>query len=100
MSERRNSRRVTFFCEAHVEGIDVSHASVRIADVSVGGAFVDARTVLPAGSVVRLRFTLLEQELAVQAEVRYSMPGMGMGLQFIDLPAEARDLLTQFVDGR
>jgi hypothetical protein len=99
MSERRNSRRVTFYCEAHLEGIDVSHGNVRLADLSVDGAFVDARTVLPPGAVARLRFTLLEQEVTVQAEVRYSMPGMGMGLRFVDLPPAAHDLIARFVDG-
>jgi hypothetical protein len=100
MNERRNSRRVTFFCEAHLEGIDVSQANVRLADLSVDGAFVDARTVLPPGAVARLRFTLLDQEVAVKAEVRYSMPGMGMGLRFLDLSPEARALIARFVEGR
>jgi hypothetical protein len=100
MSERRNSRRVTFYCEAHLEGIDVSHANVRLADLSVDGAFVDARTVLPPGAVARLRFTLLEREVSALAEVRYSMPGMGMGLRFKELSPEARDLIARFVEGQ
>jgi len=100
MSERRNSRRVTFYCEAHLEGIDVSHANVRLADLSVDGAFVDARTVLPPGAVARLRFTLLEREVSALAEVRYSMPGMGMGLRFKELSPETRDLIVRFVEGQ
>ena len=100
MDERRNSRRVTFYCEAQLEGIDVSHAHVRLADLSVDGAFVDARTVLPPGALAQVRFTLLGQEVLARAEVRYSMPGMGMGLRFLELPAEARDLIARFVEGR
>jgi hypothetical protein len=91
---------VTFFCEAHLEGMDVSHANVRLADLSVDGAFVDARTVLPPGALARLRFTILEEEVTVQTEVRYSMPGMGMGLRFVDLAPEARNLITRFVEGQ
>lgn len=100
MDDRRKSRRVTFFCEAHLEGIDVSHANVRLADLSAEGAFVDARSVLPPGAVATLRFTLLGEEVAARAEVRYSMPGMGMGLRFVDLPPGARDRIVRFVEGR
>lgn len=100
MDERRNSRRITFFCEAQLEGIDVSHAHVRLADLSTEGAFVDARSVLPPGAATNLRFTLLGQDVTARAEVRYSMPGMGMGLRFVDLSAETRDLIARFVEGR
>jgi hypothetical protein len=100
MDERRSSRRITFFCEAQLDGMDVSRTNVRLADLSTDGAFVDARTVLPPGSVANLRFTLLGQEVTARAEVRYSMPGMGMGLRFLDVSPEARDLIARFVDGR
>jgi hypothetical protein len=100
MDERRNSRRVTFYCEAQLEGIDVSNANVRLADLSTEGAFVDARTVLPPGAVANFRFTLLGQQVTTRAEVRYSMPGMGMGLRFVGLAPESRDLIARFIDGR
>lgn len=100
MNERRNSRRVTFYCEAHLEGMDVAHASVRLSDVSADGAFVDSRMVLPPGARTCLRFTMFEQEVSVQAEVRYSMPGMGMGLRFVDVPPGAASLIARFVDGQ
>lgn len=85
--ERRRSPRVSFFCEAQFEGIDVGNTSVRIADLSTGGAFVDTRTVLPAGARGHLRFTLGDHEVKVTAEVRYSMAGFGMGVRFLDLAA-------------
>jgi hypothetical protein len=100
MDERRGSRRVTFFCEARLEGIDVANASVRIADLSVDGAFVDARTVLPPGAIANLRFSLPDCEVSVRTEVRYSMPGMGMGLRFVDLTPEVRDAIARFVDSQ
>ncbi len=99
-SERRRSKRVQFYCEAALEGIDVARANVRVADLSVDGAFVDARTVLPPGVVARLRFTLMGRELNTMAEVRYSLPGMGMGLRFLDLDDEDRQLLAAFVSAQ
>ncbi|HEY3380738.1 MAG TPA: PilZ domain-containing protein [Vicinamibacterales bacterium] len=96
-SDRRKSTRITYFCEAELEGIDVSRLQVRIADLSVEGAFVDARTVLPSGSVARLRFTVLGKEITVQAEVRYSMPSFGMGMRFLGLSPESLALIERLI---
>lgn len=95
--ERRESKRVTFFCEARLEGLDVANSQVRLADLSVDGAFVDTRMVLPAGAVTRLHFTVLGKDVVVNAEVRYSMAGMGMGLRFLNLSPEARETIERFV---
>lgn len=96
-SERRASKRTTYFCEATLEGMDVAHTHVRLADLSVEGAFVDTRSVLPAGAVTRLRFTLGSKDVGVNAEVRYSMPGMGMGLRFLNLAPEDRKAIEEFL---
>lgn len=95
--ERRGSRRVTFFSEARLEGMDVAHANVRLSDLSVEGAFVDTRTVLPVGAVTRLHFSILGEDVNVNSEVRYSMPGMGMGLRFLNLSPEAREVIERFL---
>lgn len=96
-NERRAAKRATYFCEARLEGMDVAHSHVRLADLSVEGAFVDTRTVLPVGTVTRLRFTVGAQEVSVSAEVRYSMPGMGMGLRFLNLGPGERQLIEQLL---
>jgi hypothetical protein len=96
-SERRLVPRIPFFTEASLEGLDVSRTDVRIAELSVGGAFVDTRTVLPAGAVARLDFSLGERRMRVTVQVRYAIPSMGMGLVFTDLSEEDRQLLAEFV---
>lgn len=96
-SERRRSKRVPFYCEAVLEGMDVARANVRVADISVDGVFVDSRAVLPPGVVAHLTFTLLGSPVHAMAEVRYSLPGMGMGLRFVDLSEGDRDVLGRFV---
>jgi hypothetical protein len=92
--ERRRSRRVSYLTEARLEGIDVGRADVRIADLSVDGAFVDARTVLPAGTIARLHFVIDSTEMSVLVEVRYSMPGFGMGVRFIEVDDATRRMLN------
>lgn len=97
-TDRRASRRITYFAEAELEGIDVSRRlQVRLADLGAGGAFVDTRTVLPAGSTTRLKFTVGGHEVSVLAEVRYSMPSYGMGVRFLDLRQEDRDAIDRFL---
>lgn len=96
--DRREAKRVTYFAEAELEGIDTSRRlQVRLADLSIGGAFVDARTVLPTGTVARLKFSVLGQEIDVLAEVRYSMPAFGMGVRFRDLRPEDQDVIEDFI---
>ncbi len=99
-SERRSAPRIAFFTEALLEGIDVSRADVRITEISPGGAFVDTRTVLPAGTITHLLFTLGDRQLRVKAQVRYAIPSIGMGLAFTELSAADRQLLAEFVGVR
>jgi hypothetical protein len=98
--DRRQSRRVSYFIEARLEGIDVGRSDVRISDLSVDGAFVDARTVLPAGAVARLHFAIESTEVSVLVEVRNSVDGFGMGVRFIDVDDDTRRVLTSAIAQR
>lgn len=95
--DRRESKRVTFYCEARLDGMDVAYANVRLSDLSVDGAFVDARTVLPEGAVTGIHFRILSTDVSLNAEVRYSMPGMGMGLRFLNPSPEVRQTIERFL---
>jgi hypothetical protein len=98
-TERRTAQRIAFFTEASLEGLDVSRAPVRITDLSAVGAFVDTRMVQPVGAVARLVFKLGDRQMAAKVQVRYAIPSIGMGLTFVDLPADDRQALEQFVAG-
>ena len=98
--DRRKSRRVSYFIEARLEGIDVGRSHVRIADLSADGAFVDARTVLPAGTIARLHLAIDSTEVSVLVEVRYSMVGFGMGVRFIEVDDATRRVLNSVIAQR
>jgi hypothetical protein len=98
-SERRQSKRATFYTEACLEDLAAGRGDVRLADLSVEGAFVDTREVLTAGATALLRFTLCGREVSVVAEVCYSIHGIGMGVVFLDLSDADRVLVDQFVSG-
>ena len=96
-NERRAARRITYYCEATIEGLDVSRTDVRLSEISSTGAFVDTRMVLPAGAAARLHFKLRERSITVTVQVRYAIPSMGMGLHFTDLSPEDRQALDAFL---
>jgi hypothetical protein len=100
VSDRRQHKRTTYYCEARIEGLDVARGACRLADISAGGAFVEARTVLPPGTRTRVRFELLGQQISALAEVRYCEPGIGMGIRFLDLSPPDRATIDRFLRER
>ncbi|MBP7571676.1 MAG: PilZ domain-containing protein [Acidobacteria bacterium] len=89
--ERRQSRRTRYLAEVELDGL----LKARISNLSADGAFIDCRTTLPPGAVVHLRFTADGHLVETAAEVRYSCPGIGMGVRFTSLSAAARTELAR-----
>jgi hypothetical protein len=84
--ERRKNRRV-----ATPSGMWVSwkfekrrHTS-RVLDFSASGAFIVTDDVVAVGSPLKLIFAMVEGELKLEAVVRNSMAGKGMGVEFVSL---------------
>jgi hypothetical protein len=99
ITERRSFVRRSYYGEAQLEGLDTGRVACRLSDVGVGGAFVEARTLLPVGTRTRIRFQLGGRDVVADAEVRYVSPGTGMGLRFLDLSAADQCLILSFVMG-
>ena len=64
---------------------------VRPPDLSLHGMFVNTSTHFPEGAIVNLRFRLTQTNVEVQTrcEVRYCLPGIGIGVEFVGLEAKA-----------
>ena len=98
--EQRLNPRVDLFQEVACEQGRVVVRS-RVADLSVGGLFVDLyQTPFAAGSRVGVRFALRagEPRLALEAEVHYVQPRIGMGVRFLGLAGDERERIVAFVD--
>ena len=54
----------------------------RTSDLSRGGCFLDTASCFPAGSTVTIRLTKDHRRFEADAEVVYSLVGMGMGVKF------------------
>jgi hypothetical protein len=63
----------------------------RVPDVSTTGMFINTSRPYAEGAVLNLSFCLALSGLEVHArgEVRYSLPGVGVGVQFIDIAESA-----------
>ena len=88
----RRERRIQHVSELHLlyEG-EVCEIPVRPPDLSPHGMFVNTTTHFPEGAVIKLRFRLTVSNVEVQTrcEVRYCLPGTGIGVEFVGLEAEA-----------
>lgn len=94
-SERRKSLRVSV-----LQDIFFGDGSTRRSnDVSEDGIFVATPAPYMAGSLIDLRFRLVPngRPISVRGEVRHSSPGVGMGVQFMNLRRQDRTAIRDFV---
>ena len=65
--------------------------TLRGPDLSAQGMFINMPRHFPVGAVLKIRFRLNRQDVVVQAgaEVRYCLPGVGIGVEFLELSPEA-----------
>lgn len=63
----------------------------RVPDISTGGMFINTPCRFPEGAVLDLRFRLefTGAEVQTRGEVRYCLPGVGVGVEFIGIPDSA-----------
>jgi Tfp pilus assembly protein PilZ len=90
--ERRRASRVIYRDLKIVYDGMASVGNRRSPDLTSSGMFINAPRAYPAGARLRLRFELLRTGINVEVpgEVRYCLPGIGIGVQFVDLPEHAR----------
>ena len=69
----------------------VENIPLRPPDISRHGMFVNTSTHFPEGAILILRFRLTRSNVEVQTrgEVRYCLPGIGIGVEFVGIRPEA-----------
>jgi hypothetical protein len=73
--------------------------AIRAPDISARGMFIHIPTFFPEGAVLKLEFVLTRSGHRVQArgEVRYCLPGVGIGVEFVDISPEDRQAIEDEV---
>jgi len=66
-------------------------------DLSTRGMFVHSPKPFPEGSIVKVHFRLRRMNFSVnaRAEVRHCIPGVGFGVEFLNLEPETRQAIEQ-----
>ena len=74
----------------HYEGQTEELAS-RPPDVSREGMFITTARIFPEGAILNLRFSLAltGAQIETRSEVRYCLPGVGVGVEFIGISPKA-----------
>ena len=96
--ERRSYARYPFTSavEVVVRGTE-TRIQGRTSDLSRGGCFLDTASSFPAGSIVTVRLTKDNCKFEADAEVAYSLVGMGMGVKFTAATTGQRETVEKWV---
>ena len=65
--------------------------------IGMGGLFLHTKDSLPVNSVIEIDIDLNDAKLHARAKVRDSVPGKGMGLQFVQMNTTDRYILNKFL---
>lgn len=98
--DRRDAKRISYICEVECEASGISRLATRINDLSMTGAFIDSITCYAPGTILKLRFHIQTVLIETTAEVRYSMPRMGMGVRFLEIRPEHSAALESLIEGK
>lgn len=65
-------------------------------DISPKGMFINTPVHFPEGSVLKVSFRLARSNhrIETRCEVRYCMPGLGVGVEFIGIPASDQQAIS------
>lgn len=80
-----------------VERAGGTHSNVRVSEISARGCYVDTLNPFQIGAQVKLRISHNNQECEAPGKVIYSHAGYGMGVLFVDLPADQRAILDSWL---
>jgi hypothetical protein len=97
--QRKHTR---FQCDNSVELHTQGGASfwAKIADLSVGGCYVEMAIPLRVGTKVKVGISIEESKAWADAEVAYSTPGFGIGLKFDKVSESDLARIRQFLATR
>jgi PilZ domain len=98
ISHRKDKRSYGNFRELFIthEGYS-EEIPLRLPDLSVQGMFIQTSKQFPEGTVLKVRFRLARSGFEVNArgEVRYCLPGVGIGVEFIEITPEAQNAIEE-----
>jgi hypothetical protein len=80
-----------------VEPVSGLRISGRISEVSVKGCYVDVLNTLPTQTVIEVRILRDRGTFTSPGKIIYTQEGMGMGIAFLDTPADQFKILDSWL---
>ncbi len=95
--KRRRSERVNFPTMAHLVDSNGLQHQMRVSDLGKGGCYVDSINPAPVGTPIYIQIRHANKTFEAQSTVRYSLPHMGMGLQFTEMTPSHEATLEEWL---
>jgi hypothetical protein len=97
-ADRRTVPRFSLIATVEVvESVSDMRLSARISEISRKGCYVDVLNPLPSGTLVRLRILRDSGTVTTPGKIIYVQQGMGMGVAFLDTPADQMQILDAWL---
>jgi hypothetical protein len=88
-SERRSVPRYGLIAQTEVvEPVSGLRIAGRISEISRKGCYVDALNTLPTQTMIEVRISRDRGKFSSPGKIIYTQEGMGMGIAFLNMPAE------------
>ena len=95
---KREVPRYTFIADVTVTDVAIdTRMSGRISEISRKGCYVDILNPLPVGTSLQLKITRDLGAFMTPGKIIYTQPGMGMGVAFVDMPADQLKILDAWL---
>ena len=96
--ERRKVPRYSFIADAEVVELSSDmHFKARVSELSEQGCYIDILNPVPDGLNVRLKIFKDEKHFETDGRVIYTHPTMGMGIIFLNLRQEQKQVLDEWL---
>ena len=95
-AERRHERRFEASLPVEVKSTQTSSLRAEISDISLGGCYISTLYPVAVGLSVTVIFWIGDEKVSVRGKVRTCVPGVGCGIEFLDLTENTKRLLDHF----
>jgi hypothetical protein len=91
--QHRKYERFPFREELLIDGTNMCSSM----DICEGGLYISVIQNFEQNSIINVTIPFKGEKLAVQANVRYCQPGIGVGIMFVDLHDEQKVMIKELI---
>ena len=93
--EQRKYERFSFREDIIIDGTKMCTSM----DICEGGLYISAMQVFEKNSLIDIAIPFRGGKVALKAQVQYCQPGIGMGIQFVDMSDIQKAAIRELIEG-